>query len=329
MGGINIDGLARQLGLSKSTVSKALNNRSDVGKKTKKRVRALVGRLNYTPNHFARALNFKKSRLVGMLMHTDIAEGFFVQLMKSISNELRNHGYVVVFSSSEGSGKREKDIIEEFMKRLVDATILMPCLNSDVRAINKMIDGGCKLVTVDNYVEGIKAPFIGTDFALGAYLAAKHLIDSGHRTIGYIGGPNRAYSARELKDGYRKAHYESGLKINEKLIVDCEYDESEAKNKFINLKKANSAMTAVHCSQSSIAHGVLSAALDLGLNIPEDISVVSSGSTPKLTSLDQKFDEIGRLATRILLDYLEGEKIPLKSVIAPELVVRNSVKQLP
>jgi LacI family transcriptional regulator len=163
---------------------------------------------------------------------------------------------------------------------------------------------------------------------MGSYLATKHLIDAGHRTIGYIGGPKWAVSTQELEEGYRKAHHEGGVKINEKLIVGCEYDEDEAKKKFINLKTDNPLMTAVHCAQSVMAMGTLTGTAELGLNVPGDISIICSGSTKLVSSINQRFDEIGRTVVKVLLAYMGGKEFPMKSVVAPELAPRNSVAKI-
>jgi LacI family transcriptional regulator len=325
---ININDIARKLGVSKSTVSKALNDRADVGEKTKKRVRQLAAKLNYAPNHFAQALNFRESKLVGIIMHDEIHEGFFAQLVRSISGELQKHGYASIFASSAKSGDMEREILKEHLSRFVDGFILIPCSNTDVKFINGIIVQGTKLVTVDNYVEGIRASFIGTDFTMGSYLATKFLIDAGHTRIGYIGGPAWATSTTDLADGYRKAHREAGLEISRNLMVGCEYDEVEAKGKFVQLIKNNPDMTAVHGAGSTMSIGAMTGAADLGLNVPADISITSAGSTTSVTSLDQKCEEIGRTASRILLDLLDGEKVPPKSIIAPTLVVRNSVRKV-
>jgi LacI family transcriptional regulator len=118
------------------------------------------------------------------------------------------------------------------------------------------------------------------------------------------------------------------LEISRNLMVGCEYDEVEAKGKFVQLIKNNPDMSAVHGAGSAMSIGAMTGAADLGLNVPADISITSAGSTTSVTSLDQKCEEIGRTASRILLDLLDGEKVPPKSIIAPTLVVRNSVRKV-
>lgn len=325
---ISINDIASKLGLSKSAVSKALNDRPDVGEQTKKRVRQLAAKLNYTPNHFAQALNSRKSKLIGVIMHDDINGGFLSQLVRSISMELQKHGYVTIFASSEKSGGMERKIMEKLLTRFVDGFILVPCANPDIKFINSAIDQGLKLVTIDNYVNGIQTPYVGTDFTTGSYLTTKFLIDCGHRKIGYIGGPGWATSTAELEAGYRKAHIESGLEISDNLIVACEESRDEAKKRFIELKKSNPQMTAVNEAGCSMLLGSLDGAAELGLNVPRDISIVSSGSTESVTALDQKFDEIGRTASKRLLDLLSGKDVPPKTLIIPKLVERNSVNKI-
>lgn len=325
---MNINDIAKRLGIAKSTVSKALNNRSDVGEKTKKRVMQLVGELNYAPNHYAQALKFRKSRLVGIITHDDLHEEFFSQLVKGITAELRKHGYATIFASSEKTGEREKTAIREQMGRSVDGFILIPCAEPDVSFINGIIRQGYKFVMVDNCVEGINAPFVGSDFAKGAYLATKYLLDSGHRQIGYLGGPKWAASTEERTNGYKRAYHDAGIKLPETLMANCEYEDEDSKESFMKLRKDNPRMTAIHCSGLNMTKGALAGMSELGLDVPKDISIIDFGSTSFISSVDQKAGEIGRTAVRTLLDLFNGRDVPSKSIVAPELVIRNSTRSL-
>ncbi len=325
---ININDIAKKLGIAKSTVSKALNNRSDVGEKTKERVRQLVEELNYAPNHFAQALNFRKSRIVGIIMHDELHEEFFAQVVWVITVELQQHGYAAIFASSQKSAMQEKAIIRDHVNRFMDGFILVPCAGTDVQFINDIISQGYKLVTVDNYVKGINAPFIGTDFAKGSYLATKYLLDSGHRQIGHLAGPEWAASTKEQAKGYQKAHLDAGIEFRKSLTMNCEYNESDAKDKFMRLKTQNPKMTAIHCAGIAMTNGALSGISDLGLSVPGDISIVDYGSTSFISSINQKAAEIGKTASKALLDLINGKSVSNKSIIAPELVIRNSCRQL-
>lgn len=325
---ININDIARKLGIAKSTVSKALNNRSDVGEKTKNRVKQLVEELNYAPNHFAQALNFRKSRIVGIIMHDELHEEFFAQVVWTITVELQQHGYAAIFASSQKSAIQEKAIIKDHVNRFIDGFILVPCAGTDVQFVNDIIKQGYKLVTVDNYVKEINAPFIGTDFARGSYLATKYLLDSGHRQVGYLAGPKWADSTKEQAKGYSKAHLDAGIELRKSLIINCEYDESDAKDKFIKLKQQNPKMTAIHCAGIAMTNGALAGIFELGLSVPGDISIVDYGSTSFISSINQKSTEIGKVASQALLDLIDSKSVPRKFMIAPELAIRNSSRRL-
>ncbi len=325
---ININDIARKLGIAKSTVSKALNNRSDVGEKTKASVRQLVEELNYAPNHFAQALNFRKSKLVGIIMHDELRDEFFAQVVWVITVELQQHGYATIFASSQKSAIQEKTIIRDHVNRFMDGFILVPCAETDVQFVNDIISQGYKLVTVDNYVKGINAPFIGTDFATGSYLATKYLLDAGHRQIGHLAGPEWAASTKEHAKGYRKAYLDAGVEFSKALTINCEYDEADAKNKFMKLWEQNPEMTAIHCAGLAMTNGALSGIAELGLSVPNDISIIDYGSTSFISSINQKAAEIGQAASQALLDLIEGREVPCKFIIAPELVIRNSTRHI-
>ncbi|MDD5698629.1 MAG: LacI family DNA-binding transcriptional regulator [Victivallaceae bacterium] len=326
---ININEIAKELGLAKSTVSKALNDRDDVSEKTKLRVKQLADNLGYAPNHFAQALNFRKSKLIGVILQSEPQIENFIMISRGIMEELQQHGYMTVFASSEKSRDKEKDIISDFIGRFVDGFIIAPAFDTDAEFINGLIkEREYKFVTIDSYVKEIKAPFIGTDFEKGSFLATKYLLENGHREIGHLGGPPEATGTIERINGYKKALNEFGIKFRSSLIVHAAYNEKEAKEKFKILLKNNPGMTAVHCAGLPMTNGVFSGLEELGMDALKDISIIDYGSSSFVTSLDQKGKEIGKTAVSILLDLFDGHQVPFKTIIAPELIVRSSVQNI-
>jgi LacI family transcriptional regulator len=324
---MNINEMARKLGVAKSTVSKAMNNRPDVGKGTRERVLKLAGKSHYTPNPIARSLVSRKSRTLGIVMHEEQNDAFFAPILRSLTEALREQGYSTVFASSAKSAVKEKDIIGSCLDRLVEGVVLVPCRGSHVRFINAAVRQGMKFVIVDHFIEGIHAPFVGTDFARGAYLAVRHLLECGHRQIGHLGGPLWAASTGERISGYRQAYREAGIPVPEKLVVNCDYDEPDARSKFMSLKQGHPEMTAILSAGVPITEGALSALSELELDVPRDMSLVDFGSATFISSLDQKAGEMGRTAARLLLSQLNGSPVPPKTFIDPELALRNSTRR--
>lgn len=325
---LNINYIASELGLAKSTVSKALNGRSDVSVKTRQKVKELVKKLNYTPNHFARALNLRKSKLVGVIIHCEMQEEFFFMVIRGIMAELQKHSYAVVFASSENSAAKEKEIIRDFIERFVDGFIIVPNMDTDVEYINTLIEQNHRFVVVDNYIQGINAPFVGTDFEKGSCLATEYLIKHGHRKIGHLAGPKRVASTLARIRGYKKAFHTAGLKCPAAMIVNCEYNDVNTQNMFMKLKAAHPEMTAVHCAGLDMTNGVLAGMRELEMVIPRDLSIVDFGSKSFITSLDQNGDKIGRTAAEMLLKLLDNQATPQKSIIEPSLIPGNSVRDI-
>ncbi|MDD5598808.1 MAG: substrate-binding domain-containing protein, partial [Victivallaceae bacterium] len=258
----------------------------------------------------------------------ELHEEFFAQVVWSITIELQRYGYVAIFASSQKSAAQEKAIIQEHMKRFVDGFILLPCAETDAGFINDTIAQGYKLVTLDNYVKEINAPFIGTDFITGSYLATRYLLDSGHRQIGHLAGPIWAASTKEQAAGYRKACLEAGIEVSSALTANCEYNESAARDRFMELKTRNPQMTAVHCASLAMTNGILAGIGELGLSVPRDISIVDYGSTSFISSINQKAVETGQTVSNVLLVLIDGKHVPDKSIIIPELIIRNSSRRL-
>ncbi|MFA6714865.1 MAG: LacI family DNA-binding transcriptional regulator [Victivallales bacterium] len=321
---VDIEYIAMKLRMAKSTVSKALNGRPDVSDKTRERVRKFARKLNYTPDRFAQALKMKKSNLVGIIMH-EMRHDFFVEIARGVTMEAQRNGYQAVFASSEGSTENEAALIDDFIGRYIDGLVIIPCIGEDASHLEELAAGSHPCVIVDNYIEGLDIPFVGTDFEEGGYIAAKFLLENGHKNIGFILGRKELSSTPERLAGYERALTEAGIGFRTQYVRYGGYSvESGQKNAEILLRDFPE-VDAILCANADLSEGAAKAVFDAGRNIPEDISLMDFGGS-RFTAVNQKNEKIGKTAVDTLFNIFNREKISAKVIIKPEITDRNSVR---
>jgi len=321
---VDINYIAMKLKMAKSTVSKALNDRADVSEATKERVRKFTQKLNYTPDRFAQALKMKKSGLIGVVMH-EMKHEFFVEIARSVTREAQKNGYQAVFASAEASPGNESAIIDDFISRYLEGLIIIPCIGGTASHLKKLDVNENPFVIVDNFVEGIEAPFIGTDFEEGGYLAAKYLIGKGHENIGFILGPENLASTPERLAGYKKALKEKGIAFNKQYIKYGTYTSKCGEKSTRSLLNEFPGMTAVLCANTDLSEGAAKGIVSSGRKIPDDVSLMDFGGA-YFSSVNQKNEEIGSTAAQAIFRLIAGEQFTDKIIIKPEIIDRNSVK---
>jgi len=322
----NIQGLADALGLAKSTVSKALNDRPDVGEKTKRRVRAVVAKRGYRRSRLAQALSTQRTAMVGLLMGT-VERPFFAELTRALVQGMSEAGYRVVIDASRDALERQSEIVTDFLSWSVEGIILVPCQGTAASFLEGL-SGKTRLVTVDNRIRGAGVPFVGTDFSSAVDQAVTYLLALGHRRIGYVGGPPEMTGARERKNGFRKAFKRAGLRPQRGWMVESAFARAPAAEAARRVLAGAPELTALVCASAGISAGAYDAVLAGGRRVPEDLSLVDIGSEQVMTTLDQKSAEIGRTAARTLCRLIGGKRVRARTIIEPELVVRHTTKRL-
>ena len=323
MSRISINDVAKRLGVAKSTISKALNDRPDVSKKTKDKVKKLVNELGYKPDRLAQAFSSRKTRLIGVVIPV-MKYSFFVDIARSVTNEAQKSGYRVIFDSSEEIAKHEAEIVNDYIERGIDGLIIAPCIKGSSPSLKELVKSKYPFVMIDRYINGIRAPFIGTDFEGGAYKATKYLIKLGHKKIGYLGGSAFIPASKERINGLKKALTEAGINIKENLIMQGEYEPEDAKKNLRILIKAANDITAIVCANPDISAGVYEELIKRGVKVPDDISLIDFGNAGFFSSVDQKTEKIGRIAAQTLFNIMKGEKSYEKIIVDTELVIRKS-----
>lgn len=329
--------IARDLGVSVITISKALRNHPDVADETRERVLARVKELDYRPNLAARSLATGRTYLVGLVV-PDLLHPFFAEIAKSLSEALRMSGYYLIVSSSDEDPDLEEQEVNQLLARRLDTLIIASC-RSTVELFFRIEKQRTPYVLIDRTLPGLSANFVGVDDEAVGMLATRHLIEIGCRRIAHIRGPETSPSIRRV-EGYKRALTQSGLKVIDDYVitepkgdVDARQRGAEAMRQLLSLKRRPDG---VFCFNDPLAMGAMSYALDQGVRIPEDIAIIGCGNlhydddlSVPLSSINQHSRRIGQEAARITLGILNS-KIPPKPesmVLQPELIVRRSTQR--
>lgn len=312
---IDIDYIAMKLKMAKSTVSKALNGRPDVSEATKEKVKLFAKKMNYTPDRLAQSLKTRKSNLIGVVMH-EMKREFFVELARSVAREAQSNGCQAVFASSEGSAESEKAIMRDLISRRIDGLIVIPCVDGSHAHLQEVAQDGYPLVIADNCIEGVDAPFVGTDFEEGSYLAVKHMLENGRREIGLILGPESLPSTVERLAGCKRALAEAGATHDPARVKYGDYSSEAGRKAAEKLLEESPGITALFCANVDISEGAASALAKLGK--ADDVLLIDFGGT-RPPCIDQRTEELGRIATQTLLHLINGGKASRKTVVKPKL----------
>lgn len=326
-----ISDVAREAGVSVPTVSKVVNGRYGVAAATSKRVLDVVEALGYETSLVASSLRRQRTNVIGILVAE--FESFSVELLKGASSAAAKAGYELLAYSGRGAGNSQVGWERRSLSRLagtlidgaiiVTPTVLIPTTSIPVVAIDPHTgQGGPSTIDSDNFG--------------GARVATQHLIDLGHRRIAHMRGRSDLASAQLREDGYRESLAEAGIPFDPALVLDGGYQTAQSAEAARSLLTREDRPTAVFAANDMSALGVLQVALELGLRVPDDLSVIgfddipeASSSTPPLTTLAQPLQDLGAQALQMLVELLAGNEVPSRVHLPAELVVRGSTGPAP
>ena len=322
--------VAAEAGLSSATVSRYLNGRIDLPQRTRDRIDAAIDKLGYRPNALAQRLSTGRSGAIGLVV-PDIANPFFAEIARGVDAEARAHGYAVLLSVTDCDPTREAEALRGLGDNAVEGLILASCRPDD-GTLTQLLRRHRQVVLLDEDVPGAVVPGVFVDNRQGAYLAACHLIEAGHREIAMIGGPAGAMSMREREAGFTRALGEAGLPLRPGRVVAGEYTRAHGRAATGVLLGSAMPPTGIVALADVIAIGSIEMARSRGLNVPGDLSVTGFDDVefadlvhPALTTVRQPIDRLGRLAVQRLIDQMADRHPPRETRLPVELVRRGSV----
>jgi len=335
--GVTLKDIARDLGVSVITVSKALRNHSDISDQTKARVLKRVQEVNYRPNLAARALVTGRTNMIGFVI-PDLLNSFFSEVVRGVAVALRNTGYTLVVTSSEQDPKLERQAVEQFITRRVDM-LLIASTHWTVEMFRRIEEAGIPYILIDRSFVGLAAHFVGVnDEEVGA-LATQHLIDSGCKRVAHIGGPALSPLLGRL-EGYKRALTKNGVAFNPVFVMTTdraeELGDAAAYSATQIFLGQSPRPDGIFCYNDVAAYGAIAAVLDAGLRVPEDVSIIGCGNLlynkfirVPVTSVDQQSAVIGQRAAKLALQLIEADQpvVPKPVYLEPRLVVRASTRK--
>jgi DNA-binding LacI/PurR family transcriptional regulator len=331
-GQVTIKDIAKELGISPSTVSKALKGHPDISAITKKSVRELVEKWNYKPDPIALSLKGGQSKIIGVIV-PDIVHYFFSTVISGIEDLAYDSGYHVMFCQSNESYEREVKSVETLLSSRVGGILVSVSKSTyDFTHFRNILESRIPLVFFDRVCEELDTDRVIVDDEKGAYEAVKHLIDSGHRNIVHLSGPMNLQIGKGRLEGYSRALKENGLRVEEENIIRCDTSE-EAQMIVPGLLKRKNRPDAIFAVNDLTAAEAMKIIKKHNLRIPQDIAIVgfTSGmisdiTDPTLSSVEQHGYEIGREAVKLLINRIEKRagEATITTIVRTELVVKGS-----
>lgn len=329
-----IKDIAKAIGVSVSTVSRALQDKPEISEETKILVRETAEKMKYRPNSMAVALKTKKSYSIGVVV-PQIVSFFYASVVQGIEQVANDLGYQVFVSSSNEDMIKEMQNVYGFLDHRVDGMIVSLSKSTDeFTHIHRIGEHNVPLVLFDRTSKEINVPKVVANDADAAYMAVSHLIDRGAKRVALITGPEHMLTGRNRFRGYRAALTNHGLPIDNRLICRCNLTVDDAREASLRLLALKNPPDAIFGINDEVAIGALYAIKEMGLKVPQDVAVVgfsnsrrSSYMEPTLSTTDQNPIKIGTLAAKLLFDQIQGKPGygETKEIIVPAtLIVRTS-----
>lgn len=333
---ITIKDIAKKANVSITTVSRVLNNKTEgIGEETRKRVLDIIEELDYRPNTIARSMVTKQTNTIGLII-PDIRNPFFPELVRGVEDFANDAEYSVFLCNTDGSIKREVEALRLMKEKNVDGIVFTYSHATTKHPFQSLVHRHrIPVVLLDRGLDGEIYSGVYTDNEKAGYIATKHLIDLSHVQIGCITGPEHVQNSKDRLKGYMKALKRAGIPIDHRRIVSGDYQlEGGYRAAKALLEKGH--VTAIFAFNDLMAFGVYQAAAEMGVAIPDDLSVVGFDNLkynrllqPKLTTIEQPTYEMGKTATELLLQQIrESKRVKTQTIyLDPSLIIRNSTKK--
>ncbi|MGE5393927.1 MAG: LacI family DNA-binding transcriptional regulator [Candidatus Saccharibacteria bacterium] len=331
-----IKDIARVLGISPSTVSRALKDHPDINIDTKQAVNEMAIKLKYHPNAVALSLKNSRSYTLGVII-PEIVHYFFSSVISGIEDVASQKGFTVIICQSNESYEREVANARTLLSHRVDGVLVS--VAKETRVFDHLLElqeGGIPIVFFDRVAPGINADQVISDDLDASYKATRHLIESGRNRIAHFAGPQNLLISRDRLQGYQYALTEANLPIDNRLIIEADTYE-KARNAVVEMIEQGIVPDGIFAVNDLTAIGAMQTIQKKGYLIPDDISIVGfsdgrfSGITdPNLTSVDQHGYEMGTSAAEMLLNRIlssEAVYIPEKKVLSADLIIRGSSRK--
>lgn len=327
--------VSKLAGVSSATVSRVLNGSDKVRAKTREKVLAAMRELEYRPNSMAQSLATNRSNCVGVIVPV-LYGPFYGEMLAAIESELREAGKHLIITTGQRTREGERKGIEFLLSRGCDALITRLDSLTDDELVELASREEAPFVVLDRHVPGLEDRCLLLDNERGGYLAARFVLERGHRRVAYISGPLWKDDATARLEGHRRALEEFGVPFDEALFYEGNFEEHSGRAGMQLFLDSGRPFTAVVCANDEMAAGAFGVAREHNLAIPDKISIMGYDNVffsryfrPQLSTVNNPIHEMGRMAARWILKEIYGqEDLELRLHFEPEVVERNSVAVL-
>ncbi|MBC1667347.1 LacI family transcriptional regulator [Listeria welshimeri] len=329
-----IKDIAKDTGFSVTTVSRALNGYSDVNEETRALIRASAKKLQYSPNMLAQSLVTKKSKIIGLLVtdlkRESVKDNFVFEVLCGVSEYVATVDYEMILISTTTSRQRNKTFSQVVGERNLDGVIIQG-LKKDDPYLTEAVASTLPTVLIDIPIENTTTGYVTSNQGDSVKTAIKYLSRLGHQKIAFMNGHKHAYVSEIRFKAYQEALSEIGIPYDDNLLFYGDFEEEKAYQTAFNFLLARQEVSAIFCASDIMALGVLKAARELQIRIPEDLSIIgfdnillTSYVSPSLSTVAQNPFELGRVASTIVLDIINQQPSTHHQILKNELIIRES-----
>jgi LacI family transcriptional regulator len=326
--------VAREAGVSLTTVSRVVNHKGEISDETRMHVQGVIERLGYRPSGIARSLAGGQTYTIGLVV-PDIANPYFSGIAHGVASVANDKGFGVLLCDCEEITSLELTMLDVLEEKRVDGVIVAAPRTPSEKLLPTLVRHP-NVVVVNRLFEEAEGPtargYVMNDDKSGGYMVATHLVKRGHRAIGYLAGPASSYGSKQRMLGYRAALKEHDLKFDPDIIQNCNPSVEGGRTSTKQLLREHPKLTALFCFNDLVAIGALQCCQQLGRKVPDDLAIIgyddipmASWVTPALTTCKVKFEEMGKAAMQLLIDHINDCEGDCNNVVLePQLVIRNS-----
>jgi len=333
---ITIYDIAKEAGVSPATVSRVLTNSANVRPEKKERVQQLIEKYNFKPNALAKGLADTKSKVIGLLL-ADVRNPFYAALNVACEIWAHKNGYSLLAANSLDVLEQEKDLLERFQEKRVDAIIQVGGSVDDLTTNIEYSDFVNRITAITPMVvtgklDGTQCHMVQIDNVKVIDLQMEHILSLNHKKIAFIGGSMDVISTYVKGQRYKQILQRNKIDFEPELfLANSAYGVDDGYRSMNRLFESGNIPTAVIAINDFTAIGVIKSIAEHGYRIPEDISIVSQDNTylaemvtPAITSVDYNYHEFGRMLIDTAIAAIEGRDVPMLQVVTPKLVIRES-----
>ena len=328
---VSLKDLAKELGVSIATVSRALRSSPEIGQEMQQRVKDLARRLNYRPNPFAQSLRKEAPRVIGVVV-PNLVTHYYAAVLDGVEAEAATKGYSVISANTHEQTDAEVKAIDNFISLHVEGIIACLSQNTtDYSHFEEIAQMDIPLVFFGRTCLPDKFSCVTANGDVAAQEATQHLIDTGSRRIAFIGGPNHLDMVRRRKHGYLEALRENRIPIDREIVVCDRFDYDWALETTIRLLRSDNRPDAILAFNDIITFAAFNAIKQLGLRIPEDVALIGFTDdvhaqyvTPKLSAIEDQSRLMGQTACRLLLKNIADDRKIYREIVPQKVIIRET-----